>query len=122
MREMEKYNLPKPEFYEERDCFKVVFKNSIKYQEKLLSGQQSRQQSGQQSGQQLGISDVQNTVLDYCITPKSAKEIKEHLGINSRQYISSKIIKPLIDLNLLEYTNKNNYKAKNQKYITVRKD
>lgn len=90
----------------------------IKYQEELLSGAQS----GAQSGQQLRLNDIQNTVLDFCINPKSAKEIREYLGISSKRYVGEKIIKPLIDLNLLEYTNKNNYKAKNQKYITVRKD
>lgn len=26
-REMKKHGLPEPEFYEERDCFKVVFRN-----------------------------------------------------------------------------------------------
>lgn len=33
-----------------------------------------------------------------------------------------KILKPLIDLGMLKYTKKNNYKAKNQKYITVKKE
>lgn len=27
-REMEKYNLPEPEFYDERDCFKVILRNN----------------------------------------------------------------------------------------------
>ena len=110
--EMKKYNLPKPEFYEERDAFKVVFRKNIN----------SGAQSGAQSGQQLRLNDIQNTVLDFCINPKSAKEIREYLGISSKRYVGEKIIKPLIDLNLLEYTNKNNYKARNQKYITVKKE
>ena len=118
MREMEKYNLPKPEFYEERDCFKVVFKNSIKYQEELLSGAQS----GAQSGQQILLSGTQIKVLEYCNEAKSAKEIKEYLDIASKRYVGEKVLKPLIDLGMLEYTNKNNYKARNQKYITVKKE
>ena len=40
------------------------------------------------------------------------------LKIKSRQYISSNIIKPLIDDNKLEYTNKNSINARNQKYKT----
>ncbi len=122
MREMEKYNLPKPEFYEERDCFKVVFKNSIKYQEELLSGAQSGAQGGAQSGQQILLSDTQIKVLEYCNQAKSAKEIKEYLDIASKRYVGEKVLKPLIDLGMLEYTNKNNYKARNQKYITAKKE
>lgn len=111
-REMKKMNLPEPEFIEERGAFKVIFRNTINKNE-LLSGQQSRQQSGQQN--------YQDILLDYCTTPKTAKEISDFLQIKSRQYISSNIIKPLIDKGLLEYTNKSSVNARNQKYVTSKK-
>lgn len=58
-------------------------------------------------------------VLQYCIVPRNAKEISEYLNIKSRQYISTNIIKPLINDGKLEYTNKNSVNARNQKYVTV---
>ena len=74
----------------------------------VSGGQQSDTQSGQQSGQQkLIVEDYKNEVLKFCIEPKTAVEIKNMLKIKSRHYISSNIIKPLIDDNKLEYTNKN---------------
>ena len=155
-REMEKYNLPLPEFYEERGSFKVIFRNDSEknnIQQKVSSGQQnvasgqqkvaSGQQkvsSGQQkvtSGQQKiadehhkkiensknqidNIEEYRRVTLKYCVNPKTAKEISRHLKIKSRQYISSNIIKPLINEGKLEYTNKNRVNAKNQKYVTKR--
>lgn len=115
-REMKKFGLPEPEFYEERDSFKVVFRNKFV----VHHGQQKIVQSGQQSGQQkLVISDYRIMVLQYCIVPRNAKEISEYLNIKSRQYISTNIIKPLINDGKLEYTNKNSVNARNQKYVTV---
>ncbi len=102
-REMRKFGLPEPEFYEERDCFKVVFRN--------FSGQQSRQQK-------LNIEDYKDLVLKFCVTPKNMAEIKDMLKIKSRQYISTNIINPLIVCDKLEYTNKNSINARNQKYKT----
>ena len=45
----------------------------------------------------------------------------EVLKIKSRQYVSSYIIKPLINSGKLDYTNKNSVNARNQKYITINK-
>ena len=81
----------------------------------VSGGQQSHTQSGQQK---LIVEDYKNEVLNFCIEPKTAVEIKNMLKIKSRQYISSNIIKPLIDDNKLEYTNKNSINARNQKYKT----
>ena len=60
--------------------------------------------------------DYQNMILEFCKEPKTAVEIKKYLKIKSRQYVSSKIIKPLINAGSLEYTNKLNINARNQKY------
>lgn len=115
-REMKKFGLPEPEFYEERDSFKVIFRNKIV----VHPGQQNDTQSGQQSGQQkYQINEYKTMVLQYCTTPRNAKEISEYLNIKSRQYISTNIINPLINEGKLEYTNKNSVNARNQKYITV---
>ena len=56
-------------------------------------------------------------ILEFCQTPKSRKEIQEHIGISSRPYFRINILAPLLRQNLLEPTNKNP-RASNQKYIT----
>ena len=38
--------------------------------------------------------------------------------LKSRQYLSTNIIRPLIEEGKLDYSNKNSINAKNQKYIT----
>lgn len=53
---------------------------------------------------------------------KTAKEIREKLKISSRSYVSMKILRPLIALDLLEYTNKKFVNESNQKYITKKKE
>ena len=146
-REMEKYELPEPEFYEERGSFKVIFRNSMNFELDSISeqvgGQQniintiynmesdtesdtqsdtkSGQQSGQQGGQQNGdFGRYKLMILDFCSEPRTAKEISNYIKVKSRQYISSNFIKPLIDEGKLEYTNKKSINARNQKYVTVK--
>ena len=97
---MEKYGLPAPEFYEERDSFKVILRNS-----NIPSGQQNK------------IEYNKTKLLEYCKEPKTAKEIRTHLNIKYRQYVSTYLINPLINEGKLEYTNKH-LNARNQKYIS----
>jgi len=112
--EMKNYGLPAPEFYEERDCFKVIFRNS----KMKFKNQDGGQQSGQQNKSK--IDEYKNKILNYCIIPRTSKEISNYLHIKSRQYISTNIIKPLIDEGKLEYMNKKSINAKNQKYVSVK--
>ena len=60
------------------------------------------------------------SVIQYCAIPRTAKEIKEYLNINSRTYVSTHIIQPLINEGKLQYTNSNSINAKNQKYIAIK--
>lgn len=85
----------------------------------VKSDTQSDVQSGQQDKK---IEIYKKQVLDYCVEEKTAKQISNLLNIKSRQYISSNIIKPLINDGKLDYTNKNAVNAKNQRYITVKKE
>ena len=43
------------------------------------------------------------------------------LNIKSRNYVSNNVIKPLIKLGLLDYTNKNHSSASNQKYVAIKR-
>ena len=108
-REMKKYGLPEPEFYEERDSFKVIFRNNVVY---------NTQSDTQSDTQFTNITDIAEKVLKYCDEPRTAKEIRNYLGISSKRYVAYNIIKPLIDEDKLEYTNKNSINARNQKYKT----
>lgn len=120
--EMKKHGLPEPEFYEEISYFKVVFRNnmSINYiSSEQVSDTQSGHESGHESGHQnLDIETYKNKILQYCTQPKTAKEIREFLQMKSRQYVSAKIIQPLIKYGKLEYTEKKNIKSKAQRYVT----
>ena len=142
-REMRKYGLPDPEFYEERDSFKVIFRNNSCHQNSSDGGQQNSSDGGQQKssvggqqnssvgGQQKGSSagqqnernnlkleQMKRAVLTCCVEPKTIKELQTLLKIKSRQYFSTNIIKALIDEGKLEYTNQNSIHARNQKYKT----
>ncbi len=87
IREMKSYGLPEPNFYEERDSFKVVFRNSVVYNESL---------SGAQSGEMVN-DDKLNLILQYCDEPKSLNDISLLLNISSKRYIRERIIRPLIN-------------------------
>ena len=111
-REMKKYGLPDPEFCDERDSFKVIFRNSS-----VASGAQR----ATQSVINIEIDEIKQKVLNYCQIAKSSKEIKEYIGFSSKTYVAENIIKPLIKLGMLKYTNNKSINARNQKYITVKK-
>ena len=53
-REMRKYGLPDPEFYEERDSFKVIFRNNSRQQKSSVIGQQKESGGGQQKSSDIG--------------------------------------------------------------------
>ena len=61
-------------------------------------------------------------VLKYCKGAKTAKEIRQYLGVSSKSYVAYKIIRTLINSKKLYYTNKNSINARNQKYVTKTRD
>ena len=118
IREMKKHGLKMPEFYEERDSFKVVFRNSCEPQNEI-SDTQFKISEPQNEISDPQINNINNKILLFCNEPRSAQEIRDYIGIKSKRYIAANYIKPLIDKGLLEYTNKNNINVRNQKYINV---
>ena len=131
--EMKKYNLPEPEFYEERGSFKVIFRNTlVSESEHQIEEVNIKIPKSEHQIEEVNIkipksehqkrkckSDYQQLTLLYCKEPKTLKEIGEYLNLSSRRYISSTIIKPLLKSGKLDYTIKNNIKDKRQKYITT---
>lgn len=59
-RVMKKYGLPEPEFCEERDSFKVIFRNSS-----AASGAQRATQSATQGAKQKSKENLQYKILEY---------------------------------------------------------
>lgn len=120
-REMKKMNLPDPEFIEERGSFKVIFRNS-KIKNSASSDTQNVSSDTQNTLSdtqiQFNIQELNRMVLEFCIEPRTAKEIREYINITSKRYVAYEIIKPLVEKGLLDFTNKNNVNARNQKYIT----
>lgn len=126
IREMKKHGLKMPEFYEERDSFKVIFRNSSDPQNEIsdpqfeISEPQIMESDTQFEISNPQINDINSKILLYCNEPRSAQEIREYIGIKSKRYVAINYIKPLIEKGLLEYTNKNNINVRNQKYVTVK--
>lgn len=90
IRHMKKMNLL--EFIEKRGSFKVMFKNNLN----SISEQVNEQVLN-------NVERYKIMVLNFCIEPKSAKEIREFLNLNLRNYVSDKIIKPLLIEGKLDY-------------------
>lgn len=108
---MKKYGLPTPEFYEERDSFKVIFRNN--------SVAIATQRATQRATQNNNYEEMRNKVVEFCREPKTSDEIRKYIGIETKSVLSRNIIKPLIKSKRLDYTNKNSVNAKNQKYISL---
>lgn len=103
-REMALYNMPEPEYIVGNDYFKVIFR---KGNDNKVTNDNNQ------------LDKYRKEVLEYCKEPKTLKEIREYLNLKSRNYVNDNIIKPLLDSGNLDYTNKENLRASNQKYVTL---
>ena len=61
----------------------------------------------------------EKTILDFCIEPRTFKEILARTGYSSRNYFRKNILKPLIDQGLIELTQPDSPNSPTQKYKTV---
>lgn len=64
-------------------------------------------------------SEPMQRILEYCIKPRSRREIAEYLGIGTPSYVVKKHLSPLLEMGKLRLTIPNAPKSKNQKYVTV---
>jgi len=119
-REMKKMNLPEPEFVEERGSFKVIFRNNISEisQTGAQTGAQTKEIGAQTGAQIYNNINLTAKIVEFCNTPRTMLEIIEFLGMKSKTHVRENIIRPLIKDNILEYTNKDNINARNQKYYS----
>ena len=102
-REMAAYNLPEPVFENRRNEFVVTLYNSV---------------------QEVPVPAIPqaNDLLEFCMQPRSRKEIAQFLGLKTASYAMDRHIRPLIEEGKLEMTIPAKPKSTHQKYRTVKQD
>lgn len=105
--EMQEAGLPEPEFINNRKAneFIVIFRNSRKANEAAQAG----------SGK---VGDKEEQILQFCRTPRTKKEIAEHLQISSVAYVMRRYIRPLLESGKMCMTNPAAPQSHGQKYCT----
>lgn len=63
--------------------------------------------------------DLENKILEYCAIPRTRAEIQELIGISSRSYFMTNVLKPLLNSGKLKRTIPDNPRSANQKYINA---
>ena len=64
---------------------------------------------------------TEQVILDYCVSPKSTKEIMEFLKLKHREHFRSEILKPLLENGLLKLTIPDKPRSSIQKYYSLNK-
>ena len=72
---MKKYGLPEPEFYEERDIFKVIFRNTFVAE---------NPQTGIQIGAQIGVQSMVHITIDE-LKEKNIKLLQDTKAIQKNK-------------------------------------
>jgi len=106
---------PEMESDRRENYFKIVFRS-----ETISKKVPSKHPASTQQGPSKYPASTQqvNTILKYCLKPKSRAEIQNKLNLKDREYFRSAILKPLIIDGLLTMTIPDNPKNPKQKYIT----
>lgn len=97
-KEMERYNLKTPEFLDERGCFVVKF-----YKE---------------TNEKMEQAEDENSLVLFCKTPRTRKEICEYLGLTSTTYAIQKHIMPLVETGQIRMSNPDKPKSPKQLYYS----
>lgn len=101
-RTMKEYQLPAPEFAEERGTFVVrLYKHKNKYEDTLLRDM-----------------DETKNLLIFCKTPRTRKEIAGFLGLTSTTYAIQKYVNPLIERGLIHLSIPEKPSSSRQLYYT----
>ncbi len=130
----------KPEFRSTRSDFMTIFKNMNYEQqrkEKLSNGvahtlketmhdniqdtpQETPQDTPQDTPQVTPQDKTFSKILEFCIEPKTRREIAAHLGLKDLNHLNEAYLKPLITKNKLALTLPNKPTSRNQMYFTVK--
>lgn len=96
--ELKKAGMPAPVFIDRRGVFKVVFYKNAVIQNK--------------------DAEIEQEILNYCIAPRSRKELADKFGFEAPSYFIKKYISPLIDEGKIRMTIPDKPKSKFQKYYS----
>ena len=58
--------------------------------------------------------------FDFCVTPRSKKEIAEYLGMASVSYCIKRYVDPLVEDGILALAEPKSKRSHTQKYFTVK--
>ena len=98
-REMEAYGLPAPVFENRRDEFVVTLYNTPVATDTTTSS-----------------TNTADTLLDFCKTPRSRKEIADFLKLKTTTYAMQRYVTPLLESGKLKMTNPEHPGSRTQKY------
>ena len=99
-REMEAYGLPAPVFENRRDEFVVTLYNTPASTDATTSA------------------SAADTLLDFCKTPRSRKEIADFLKLKTTTYAMQRYVTPLLESGKLKMTNPEHPGSRTQKYYS----
>lgn len=100
--EMKAYGLPEPKFENRRNEFVVTFYNAI-------------ETSSSETDEELG----KKSLIDFCRTPRTRKEIADFLQVKTVGYAINKYVRPLVKDGTLQMTCPERPKSRTQKYVVV---
>ncbi len=109
-REMERQNLPEPEFVSQRGEFTVILRNS-------LSGEGIKE-PGNTEVENPSIKSREELLLEYCKTPRSRQEMSEYLGL-SQYYTLDKYVYPMVEAGKLALSVPEKLKSSKQRFYAV---
>jgi ATP-dependent DNA helicase RecG len=97
-----------PEFRSTPTAFHVIFKN-MNYN---LHGS-----TGQVTGQVTGQDNRTASLIDFCASPRTRKEMQEFIGITSREHFNKTFLTPLLESQEIRMTIPDKPNSRNQKYV-----
>lgn len=96
--ELRKAGMPAPLFVDRRGVFKVIFYKKAVVQDKNI--------------------DLEQEILNYCITPRTREELADKFGFEAPSYFIKTYIYPLINAGKIKLTLPDKPKSKHQKYYS----
>ena len=105
-REMEHCGLPQPEFTDARGSFAVCFRKRDENDGK----RDNRRKSDEE--------DLQSSLLLYCRTPRTKKEIGAFLGLSSTTYAIQRYVMPLVEQGKIKMSMPDKPKSPKQLFYT----
>ncbi len=102
-RELRAYGLGEPDFTDSRGSFSVCFHKAV--QDDVSAD--------------FAESADEGSLLRFCRTPKSRKEICEYLGLSSTTYAIKTYVQPLIDKGVMKMTLPDKPQSMKQRYYAI---